>query len=71
MLGNVVEWTATWYTTQLNQENVDPQGPKNAEYKTLRGGGWFDEPRLVRSSYRSWIEPDDTDYNIGFRCVSP
>ncbi len=71
MLGNVVEWTDTWYTTQINQENINPKGPSYAEYKTLRGGGWFDEPRLVRVSYRSHVEPDDTDYNIGFRCVSP
>lgn len=71
MLGNVVEWTDTWYTVQHNQENVDPKGPKTAEYKTLRGGGWFDEPRLVRASYRSRIGPEETDYNIGFRCVSP
>ena len=70
MLGNVVEWTATWYTVQHSQENIDPKGPKQAEFKTLRGGGWFDEPKLVRASYRSRIEPTDTDYNIGFRCVS-
>jgi len=69
MLGNVVEWTYTWYTVQISQENINPTGPKLAEFKSLKGGGWWDEPDLVRASYRSRIEPGDTDYNIGFRCA--
>jgi formylglycine-generating enzyme required for sulfatase activity len=70
MLGNVVEWTYSWYTVQLSQENINPTGPSLAEFKALHGGGWWDNPELVRASYRSRIEPGDTDYNIGFRCVS-
>jgi formylglycine-generating enzyme required for sulfatase activity len=70
MLGNVVEWTHTFYTVQLNQENINPTGPSSAEFKSLRGGGWWDEPRLIRVSYRRHFEPIDYDYNIGFRCVS-
>jgi formylglycine-generating enzyme required for sulfatase activity len=71
MLGNVIEWTSSHFTVALNQENIDPQGPREAEYRTLRGGGWFDEPELVRVSDRDWFEDGDTDYNVGFRCVSP
>ncbi len=70
MLGNVVEWTHTFYSVQLNQENINPTGPSTAEYKELRGGGWWDDPDLVRASYRRRFEPTDEDYNIGFRCVS-
>ena len=70
MLGNVVEWTYTWYWVQHNQENINPTGPSIAEYKSLRGGGWWDDPDLVRASYRARIEPDSQDYNIGLRCVS-
>jgi formylglycine-generating enzyme required for sulfatase activity len=70
MLGNVVEWTHTWYTVQHNQENINPTGPSLAEYKSLRGGGWWDEPSLIRVSYRRRFETGDYDYNIGFRCVS-
>lgn len=69
MLGNVVEWTYTWYWVQLNQENINPTGPSTAEYKELRGGGWWDDPDLVRASYRRHFEPTDEDYNIGFRCA--
>lgn len=69
MLGNVVEWTYSWYTVQHSQENINPKGPSEAEFKSLRGGGWWDDPDLVRASYRSRIEPGDTDHNIGFRCA--
>jgi formylglycine-generating enzyme required for sulfatase activity len=71
MLGNVVEWTHTWYTVQLNQETINPTGPSSAEYKSLRGGGFWDNPNLIRFSYRRRFETGDYDYNIGFRCVSP
>ena len=70
MLGNVVEWTHTFYWVQLNQENINPTGPSTAEYKELRGGGWWDDAELVRASYRRHFETTDYDYNIGFRCVS-
>jgi len=70
MLGNVVEWTHSWYWVQHNAETINPTGPSIAEYKSLRGGGWWDVPDLVRASYRGRIEPDSEDYNIGLRCVS-
>lgn len=50
MLGNVVEWTYSWYTVQRSQENINPKGPGLAEFKSLRGGGWWDDPELVRES---------------------
>ncbi len=68
MLGNVVEWTNDWHTAAPS-ESTDPTGPTGGEFKVLRGGGWFDDARLMRASYRSRIEIGDRDYNIGFRCV--
>jgi formylglycine-generating enzyme required for sulfatase activity len=70
MLGNVVEWTHTFYWVQLNQENINPTGPSYAEYVSARGGGWWDAQELIRVSYRRHFEQTDIDYNIGFRCVS-
>jgi formylglycine-generating enzyme required for sulfatase activity len=70
MLGNVVEWTHTFYWVQHNQENINPTGPSIAEYVELRGGGWWDEARLIRVSYRRHFEKTDIDYNIGFRCAA-
>jgi len=70
MLGNVVEWTHTFYWVQLNQENINPTGPSTAEYVSLRGGGWWDDAELIRVSYRRHFEKGDYDYNIGFRCAA-
>jgi formylglycine-generating enzyme required for sulfatase activity len=58
------------YTVQHSQENINPKGPSLAEFKSLKGGGCWDDPELVRASYRSRIEPGDTDYNMGFRCAA-
>jgi formylglycine-generating enzyme required for sulfatase activity len=69
MLGNVVEWTNDWHSSAISKEAIDPKGPGSGEFKVLRGGGWFDDPTLIRASYRSRIEVGDRDYNIGFRCV--
>lgn len=69
MLGNVVEWTDTWYSVQLNTEDINPKGPSEAEYKELRGGGWWDHPEIVRASYRVRIETTDLDDSVGFRCA--
>jgi formylglycine-generating enzyme required for sulfatase activity len=70
MLGNVSEWTHTLYEVQLNQENINPTGPSYAEYRELRGGGWWDEPDLVRASYRSRVQDETEDFGLGLRCVS-
>ncbi len=70
MLGNVVEWTHTFYWTQHNQEDINPVGPPSGEYRELRGGGWWDKPEMVRASYRARLEDKDLDYNIGFRCAT-
>jgi formylglycine-generating enzyme required for sulfatase activity len=69
MLGNVVEWTNDWHSSAISRESINPAGPGTGEFKVLRGGGWFDDPTLIRASYRSRIEITDFDYNIGFRCV--
>ena len=69
MLGNVVEWTNDWHSSAISKEAIDPKGPGAGEFKVLRGGGWFDDPKLIRASYRSRIEVGDFDYNIGLRCV--
>jgi formylglycine-generating enzyme required for sulfatase activity len=69
MLGNVVEWTNDWHTVALSREGIDPKGAGTGEFKVLLGGGWFDDKTVIRASYRSRIEVEDRDYNIGFRCV--
>jgi formylglycine-generating enzyme required for sulfatase activity len=71
MLGNVWQWTADWYGASYYQpgERQDPPGPPGGTMRTLRGGSWYDDPKLVRASYRSGYEPGYSSYAIGLRCI--
>ena len=55
--GNVSEWCQDWYDSDRSS-------------KVLRGGSWLyytDGPRLA---HRSSFRPADSNYAVGFRCVS-
>jgi serine/threonine-protein kinase len=77
MAGNVTEWVSDRYEEDYYQVSPDsnPQGPDpkkgNAwmDAWVIRGGSWSEEPDFVRSSYRSWYNPNAKYFNLGFRCV--
>jgi formylglycine-generating enzyme required for sulfatase activity len=58
MAGNVWEWTASWYDEEKT-------------YRVLRGGSWFNYDYSAGCSFRGRCYPDDSDFNGGFRLVSP
>lgn len=62
MHGNVAEWTWDWYAEYgTNSEE--------GRYKVVRGGGWNDFPKHIRSAYRSAFPADVPLYATGFRVV--
>jgi formylglycine-generating enzyme len=74
IVGNVWEWTADWYDRTYYEVAPDrnPQGPAKGMYRVLRGGSWFDQPKLfLTCAYRSWARQKERSPTIGFRCAKP
>jgi len=71
MSGNVAEWTADWFAGDYygRGENNNPQGPRDGQYKVIRGGAWSDPPRRITVFFRNWVRPNQRTPNIGFRCA--
>jgi len=78
MSGNVWEWCEDdWHDSYAGAPDdgtawIDNDN-RSQSRKCLRGGSWGNDPNICRSAYRSWSNPDDHYYSIGFRvaCVSP
>ena len=72
MHGNVMEWCLdTWHS---NYENAPIDGSAwidqdNEKYRVLRGGSWFDPPKINRSANRSKKRPSVRQGDVGLRVV--
>ncbi len=69
MLGNVLEWTADWYSDSYAGSGpvTDPTGPSTGQYRVLRGGSWNVNASFVRASCRNYYPPTLRSYIFGFR----
>jgi formylglycine-generating enzyme required for sulfatase activity len=71
MVGNVWEWTRS----AVKSYPYDPDDGREdfvAERdRVLRGGSWFDVRVGARCVERNWDDPNTSDFDFGFRLVSP
>ncbi len=67
MAGNVAEWTTDWFKAYPGGDFYSPYfGEK---YRVIRGGGWFSDQNLVRTTERSCSGVELANDDVGFRCA--
>ena len=67
LLGNLWEWTASWYGPQDPNDAVNPSGPETGEERALRGGGMDIRPDASMPTTRLGARPDERHLAYGFR----
>lgn len=73
MAGNVTEWVTDRFHEDYYEVSPlrNPKGHDRGNEYVIRGGSWAENSAYIRTSYRSWYNPNAQYYNLGFRCVRP
>lgn len=73
-LGNVWEWTSTWFDAYPNFEYYPYIGYSqiyfDEEHRVLKGGSRVTRPIAMRASFRNWYHPHVREIFAGFRCAN-
>ncbi|MBD2074689.1 ergothioneine biosynthesis protein EgtB [Phormidium sp. FACHB-592] len=74
LLGNVWEWTNSWFDRYTGFEAYPYRGYSEAyfdgQHRILKGGSWATQPSSLRCAFRNWYHPHVREIFAGFRCVS-
>ena len=70
MHGNVEEWCADFYGPYVADDQADPIGRIDGDFKVTRGGSHATYAYYLRSANRMGTVPRDRSWLIGFRVVS-
>lgn len=72
-LGNVWEWTATWFDSYPGFQSYPYIGYSQVyfdqQHRVLKGGSWATRPWALRCSFRNWYHPHVRQILAGFRCA--
>ena len=73
MLGNVWEWTDSWFCPYPNFQSYPYPGYSqiyfDQQHRVLRGGSWATGTWGLRNSFRNWYHPWVRQILAGFRCA--
>jgi len=73
MLGNVWEWTATWFQPYGGFTAFPYEGYSvpyfDRQHRVLRGGSWATRRHVLRPTFRNWYQPWVREIFAGFRCA--
>jgi formylglycine-generating enzyme required for sulfatase activity len=68
MAGNVGEWVSSLYQSYPYSADDGREDLSAPGTRVLRGGSWLNSGSNVRSAYRLWSIPANSDFDLGFRC---
>jgi formylglycine-generating enzyme required for sulfatase activity len=70
MAGNVFEWVSSLPNAYPYDATDGREDPTRGGSRVIRGGSWNEDSNDLQVFYRSWIGPDQSESEIGFRCAS-